>query len=81
MRGVRAGAHGVDILIWIGSAVALGGVAALLACALAAARARGAGLAEAELRARLQRLVALNLAALLVATAGLMLVVVGLILG
>ncbi|MCL4188914.1 MAG: hypothetical protein KJZ85_15015 [Rhodobacteraceae bacterium] len=68
-------------LVWAGAAVTLAGVGVLVWCILAVARARRAGLDEAGLRARLQRLVAVNLAALLLSAVGLMLVVAGVLLG
>lgn len=64
-------------LIWIGAAVSLAGVAGLVWCILTVARARREGLPEAEMRARLQGIVAWNLAALAVSALGLMLVIVG----
>lgn len=67
----------MDMLIWIGAAVTLAGVALLLWCILAIARARKAGLPDAELRAKLQRVVVLNFGALLMSAIGLMMVVLG----
>jgi len=66
-------------LIWTGTAVTLLGVAGLVLCILSVARARRAGLDEAALRARLQRVIALNLGALFVSAIGLMMVVVGIV--
>lgn len=71
----------MDQLVWAGAAVTLSGVGVLVWCILAVARARRAGLDEAALRARLQRLVAVNLGALLLSAVGLMLVVVGILPG
>lgn len=71
----------MDGLVWAGTAVTLAGVGLLGWCILAVLRARRAGLAEAALRARLQRLVAVNLGALMLSAAGLALVVTGLLLG
>ena len=71
----------MEALVWIGTAVSLAGVAGLLACVVAVARARRAGLDDAALRARLQTIVGWNLSALLVSAIGLMLVVLGLFLG
>lgn len=70
----------METLIWIGAAVTVAGLALLLWCILAVARARGAGLPDAELRARLQRAVVMNFAALLLSAIGLMMVVVGIFL-
>jgi len=68
-------------LIWAGAAVSLAGVAGLLWCILFALRARRSGLTDDELRARLQRAVAMNLAALMVSALGLMMVIMGIALG
>jgi hypothetical protein len=67
-------------LIWGGAVLALVGVAGLLGCAVGGLRLRRAGLTDAALRERLNRLVAYNLGALGVATIGLMAVILGLFL-
>ncbi len=71
----------MEWLIWIGAAVSLGGVAGLLRCIQLALRARRANLDEAVMRARLQHIVTLNMAALGVSALGLMMVVAGIFLG
>lgn len=71
----------MDWLIWIGAAISLAGVAGLVWCILLATRARRAGLSDEEMRARLQRVVMLNMAALGVSALGLMCVVLGILLG
>ncbi|PZQ95672.1 MAG: hypothetical protein DI533_18725 [Cereibacter sphaeroides] len=71
----------MDWLIWIGAAVSLGGIAGLLRCIQLAVRARRAGLEEQAMRARLQHVVTLNMAALGVSALGLALVVAGIFLG
>lgn len=71
----------MDWLIWSGAAVAMLGIAGIVWCILLVLRARKAGLPDAELRARMQRAVVLNLAALLVSAVGLMMVITGIILG
>ncbi|MCV2865246.1 hypothetical protein [Defluviimonas sp. WL0075] len=68
-------------LIWTGAAVTLLGLAGLVACIVTVATARRAGLEEAALRAKLQRVIAWNLGALLLSAIGLMMVVVGIVLG
>lgn len=70
----------MEVLIWIGSALTLLGLAGILWCAAAAARARKAGLDDAALRSRLQKLVAVNLGALGLSVIGLMCVILGLFL-
>ncbi|MCA8881610.1 MAG: hypothetical protein KDA73_17015 [Rhodobacteraceae bacterium] len=71
----------MDILIWIGAAISLIGVAGLVACIVIAAKARTAGLSDEALRNRLKGLVALNMGALMVSAIGLMCVVIGIMLG
>ena len=71
----------MEALIWIGSALALAGVAGLVWCILLALRARRSGLEDAAMRSALQRVVVLNLAALGVSALGLMCVVMGVVLG
>jgi hypothetical protein len=71
----------MDTLIWIGAAISLAGVAGLVWCILLALRARRAGLPDDEMRAALQRVVVLNMAALGVSALGLMCVVAGIVLG
>lgn len=71
----------MEALVWIGAAVSLCGIAGLAWCIAAVLRARRAGLDDAALRARLQRIVAWNFGALAVSALGLMLVVVGIFLG
>lgn len=71
----------MEWLIWSGAAVSFAGVAGLVWCVLYALRARRAGLDDAALRARLQRAVAMNMAALMVSALGLMMVIAGIMLG
>ncbi|MEI4486823.1 hypothetical protein V8J36_11535 [Frigidibacter sp. MR17.14] len=71
----------MDWLIWIGAAVSAAGLAGILWCAARVARDRRAGLDDAALRARLQKVVAVNLGALAVSVLGLMMVVMGIALG
>ena len=69
----------MDFLIWIGAAVTLAGVGILMWCVARVSRARGEGLPDEELKARLQGIVAWNLGALFLSAIGLMLVIVGII--
>ena len=71
----------MEWLIWAGAALSLAGIAGLIWCIIAALAARRAGLDEAAMRLRLQRIVVMNMAALGVSALGLMLVVVGIVLG
>lgn len=70
----------MDLLVWGGAALTVLGLLGLVACIVMAARARAAGLDDADLRARLQRVVTVNLASLAVSGLGLMIVIVGLFL-
>ncbi|WP_321362866.1 hypothetical protein [uncultured Celeribacter sp.] len=71
----------MDALIWGGVTLTLAGVALLGYCIMAALKAKKAGGTDEEIRARLQKVVALNLVALLVSAMGLGAVTVGIILG
>jgi alkylhydroperoxidase/carboxymuconolactone decarboxylase family protein YurZ len=70
----------MDVLIWIGAAVSLIGVAGLAWCILMALRARNSGLPDEEIRSALQKVVIYNMGALGVSALGLMLVVLGIFL-
>lgn len=67
-------------LVWTGTILALIGLAIVIYCIIAAIRLRAAGLDDAELRLRLQRVVAINMGALLISALGLMSVVFGVML-
>jgi hypothetical protein len=71
----------MDILIAAGAVVTLLGLAGLVWCIARVARARRAGLDDAGLRAVMQKIVALNMAALFASVIGLMMVVIGVLLG
>ena len=64
-------------LVWVGTARAVAGLLMLAWCIVAAISAKRAGLPDPELRARLQRIVSINMGALLLSVLGLMSVVVG----
>jgi hypothetical protein len=68
-------------LVLLGSVLAIAGLGLLGYCILAAVRAKRAGLPDAEMRARLQRIVTVNMAALMLSALGLMCVAVGVFLG
>ena len=72
---------GMQVLVWIGVAMTLLGLAGLILCIVLALRARRAGGDADAMRARMQPVVTLNLAALGLSALGLMLVVLGLFLG
>ncbi len=70
----------METLIWSGAAVSLAGLVGLVWCILKVARARRAGLSDKDLRAAIQKVVVLNMAALFVSVIGLMMVIVGIFL-
>lgn len=69
----------MNILIWIGSGLTLLGLVGLIWCILKALAARRAVLDEVQMRAALQRVVMLNMAALGVSALGLVVVVAGIL--
>lgn len=71
----------MTVLIWLGAAVTLCGVALLIWCIVKLFGVRRAGQEDEAQRAALQRLVPLNTGALLLSVLGLMLVVLGIFLG
>lgn len=68
-------------LIWIGALVSLIGIAGLVWCVMIALKARREGLDGEAMKARLQRVVAINMGALFLSAIGLMMVVIGILLG
>jgi uncharacterized membrane protein len=74
------GDEDMQALIWAGAALTLIGLAGLAYCILRATRARRAGLEQAEMRAELQRVVAINMGALGLSALGLAMVVTGILL-
>lgn len=71
----------MEMLVWGGAAVSLAGLAGLVWCILRVWRLRRAGLPDAELRAGVRSVLPINLGALFLSVAGLMMVVVGIMLG
>lgn len=71
----------MELLIWIGAVLTVCGLLGLFWCIRLAMKARAEGLTGPAMQARLQRVVALNMAALAVSALGLIAVVVGVILG
>lgn len=70
----------MQTLIWIGALFTLIGVAGLGWCIMIAVKARREGLDDEAMKARLQKVVAMNLAALAVSSIGLMMVILGIFL-
>jgi hypothetical protein len=71
----------MQALIWAGAALTVVGLIGLGYCILRAARAKRAGLDDVAMRAELQRVVVINLAAVGVSAVGLAAVVAGILLG
>lgn len=69
-----------DILIWGGAALTLAGLVTLCWCILTVLRARKSGADESALRAVMQRVMVVNMAALGASVFGLMFVVIGIML-
>ncbi|WP_134726117.1 hypothetical protein [Paracoccus luteus] len=70
-----------DLVIWGGAALTAAGLAGIVWCIVAVARAKRARLDDAAMRARMGRVVAVNMAALAASMLGLMAVVLGIMLG
>jgi hypothetical protein len=70
----------MEWLIWSGSALTMFGLAALVWCIAAVSRVRKAGLDDTEVRVRLRKVVAVNMAALGLSGLGLMTVILGIVL-
>jgi hypothetical protein len=71
----------MQVLIWAGAALTLLGLVGLGYCILRASKAKRAGLDDTTMRAELQKVVAINLAAVGVSALGLAAVVAGILLG
>lgn len=70
----------MEWMIMIGAGITLVGVAGLIWCIILAMSAKKKGGTDDEVKARLQRVVVINLAALAISAIGLMAVVTGVIL-
>ncbi|WP_333714272.1 hypothetical protein [Yoonia sp.] len=70
----------MDIVIWIGAALSVVGLIGIIYSIIAVARAKRAGLTDEELRARVSKVLPINLGALFVSVIGLMAVIVGVLL-
>ncbi|MBO6774784.1 MAG: hypothetical protein ACPG61_04175 [Paracoccaceae bacterium] len=69
-----------ELMIWGGVCLSLLGLAGLIWCIFRVARARRAGLQDDALRAVIQSVLPINMAAMFLSVIGLMLVVIGIIL-
>jgi len=71
----------MEILVWIGAAATVAGIAGILWSVALVLRARRAGLDDAAMRARMARALPVNVAALLLSILGLLSVLMGVLLG
>ena len=67
----------MEWLVWVGAGLTAVGLVLIAYCIAAALRVRRAALPDEEMRARLQRIVFLNMGALMLSALGLMSVVLG----
>ncbi len=70
-----------DVIIWVGAALSLLGLAGIIWCIIRVSRARRAKLDDEGMRAVVAAVLPMNLGALFLSVIGLMLVVVGVLLG
>jgi hypothetical protein len=70
-----------EVMIWAGAAISVIGMAGIIWCIVRVARARRAKLGDEDMRAVVQSVLPVNMAALFLSVIGLMLVAVGVILG
>ena len=70
----------MEILIWIGAAISFVGIVGIIASIVKVRRAKTQAKDDAELRARIQAAMPLNLGSFLLSVIGLMCVVIGVIL-
>ncbi|MDG0990404.1 MAG: hypothetical protein P8H36_03580 [Yoonia sp.] len=68
------------MLIWIGAALSVLGMVGIIVSIVMVAKAKRAGLEDTEMRARISKILPLNMGALFVSMIGLMMVIVGIIL-
>ena len=68
------------MLIWIGAALSVLGMVGIILSIVMVAKAKRAGLEDTEMRARISKILPLNMGALFVSMIGLMMVIVGIIL-
>lgn len=70
----------MEVLIWIGTALTVAGILGLLWCVKLVLAIKKRNLPDPETKTAMQRVIALNMAALFISAIGLMMVVVGVIL-
>jgi len=70
----------MDWLVWSGALISAIGLCGIIYSLVTVTRAKRAGLADEDLRAKLAKILPINLGALFLSTIGLMMVIVGVIL-
>ena len=71
----------MEVIVWIGAALSLLGLCGIVYRMVAVAKAKRANLPDEELRARISKILPVNLVALFVSMIGLMAVIIGVMLG
>lgn len=69
----------MELVIWIGAALSLVGLGGIAYSIITVAKAKRANLSDEALRARIAKVLPINLGALLVSTIGLMAVIIGVV--
>lgn len=71
----------MEIVVWIGAVLSVIGLAGIIYSIITIVKAKRANLSDEEIRARVSKVLPINLGALLISMIGLMAVVVGVMLG
>jgi hypothetical protein len=71
----------MEIVVWVGAVLSVIGLVGIAYSIVAVTKAKRANLSDEELRARVSKILPVNLGAMLVSMIGLMAVVVGVMLG
>ncbi|PRY78981.1 hypothetical protein CLV80_103312 [Yoonia maritima] len=71
----------MEIVVWIGAVLSVIGLAGIVYSIITIVKAKRANLSDEEMRARVSKVLPINLGALLISMIGLMAVVVGVMLG
>lgn len=71
----------MEIIVWIGAALSALGICGIIYSIVAVTRAKRENLPDEELRARISKILPINLMALFVSMIGLMAVIIGVMLG
>ena len=71
----------MEVIVWSGAALSLAGLCGIIYSIVAVGRAKRANLPDEELRAKVAKILPINLGALFVSMIGLMAVIIGVMLG